>query len=252
MQLPNAWRGKNRPCTAAEEVSFHSDLLDIAVDSGVPAPVDSGHPAALTWGRVDLTVLAAALRSGATAAEVVSVAPGVNVWALLGAYSAVERARVTAVAAWHRVVDLKVPVSEEDLEAAAVLIPTAARVISEARQFSTQAFLEVRSQQRLYIVSVWSSVDRVFSELAAVDVNDDHGTVALARKLYYPESDCLYVDAHFLPRRVGELSPHRVSTLCAYSGLLDIEDHNSSSTAVDRDIHIELHGKRKTSQPKTK
>jgi hypothetical protein len=243
VQLPNAWRGKNRPCTPAEEACFHSDLLDIALKSDA-AP-------STAWSRGDLTVLAAALRSGATAGEVVAVAPGLNIWALLGAYSAVEHARSEAAAAWYRVVDLKATASEADLAAAAVLIPAAVRTVRDAYTLTTSTSLEVRTQERLYVVSIWATVDRVFSQLAAVDSSDDHGTVSLARQLYYPEADCLYVNAHFLPRRVGELSPHRISALCAHAGLLDANEDENTSRSVDDDIHTELHSRKTTpSEPR--
>ena len=196
-RLAHAWPGRCRPYSAVGEATFIHELGRLG------EPEDR-------FARNDVTWLMTALRAGADPDTIARVAPGVSTGRMLGAYRALEERRRQSQAAWVRISeDPSVPVVESDGPVAARLLPVPVTRLRTGLAGDVGQILE-----RLLL-----EIDR--SRAVADDISARAETASgraeevqlLGRRLWSPQVGCLYNDPYFLPSRVGELSPVRVSDL---------------------------------------
>ncbi len=196
-RLAHAWPGRCRPHSVVGEATFVEELgrLELASDS---------------FDRNDVTWLVSALRAGADPDTVVRTAPGVAPGRMLAAYRELESRRARSEAAWDRVrANPTAGTLEADGDQAARLLPVPVTRLRTGLSGDVDRVLEH------LLVEVGRSRD-VADDIAARAETLSGGPAEvqlLGRQLWSPSAGCMYNDPYFLPRRVGELSPVRVSDL---------------------------------------
>jgi hypothetical protein len=177
---------------------------------------DAGDPcrAALVL-RAELTVVVLALRGGASVDLVCGLCPGLDPFRAFVAYRTVDACLGRATAAWQRIVRAKDPARAVSVhgETAALLVPA---VVADLRSAVADGDPRaVRVLLRRHVAAVrrlHQLADLIETRLATLDDDDPSGWV-LGRQLWDPSGVGLWRDPRFVPRRVGELTPARLSDL---------------------------------------
>jgi hypothetical protein len=250
IHLWNPWSSRCWPCDSAEERALVTELEGL-VDHVTPVPkrrsnARAGGPASLNargapstaahggarsrladddgeglpgplgWARSDLTCVLTALRAGARPSEIFSVAPGLDPAAMVAAYHSIDALRIRALRAWNAI--CANPTSESlelhGAEASKLMPVPVARLFDTVYRSHRHLAARVVAES-VRVAEFHASADRINGRLHNVDPDGPHGheAVMIGRQLFNPAGNCLYSHSHFLPRRVGELSPVRVGDL---------------------------------------
>jgi hypothetical protein len=195
------WRGRGWPSSAAEERQFVSDLVILA--GGM----------AETPTRSDVTALMNALRSGIGLDALLDKAPGLHASRLLGAARDLESRRLDGVTAWNRVL--------MDRTACGLLThgPEAGHLLPA---LMTQ--LELLALERPGAVT--EAIDRcerraalalemaqAFETRIATCVPGCGEAARMGARLYDPEQPSAWSDVFYVPQRLTDLVPERVTGL---------------------------------------
>jgi hypothetical protein len=200
-EVANPWRGRQSPCTAAEEHQLVCDLEDMA-DGEV---VDE-------FERRDVTVLITALRCGLTADELFEQAPGARPHRLLAAHRELDGRRLLAEHAWRAItVDATAETFATFAGCAAELLPA---VISHLGTYRHDAIRLGHA-----IADAAEQVNRtnrrvlVLERRLAESASDPERARELGTLLYDVYGQGAWSLPTFLPPRVGALVPLRLGAL---------------------------------------
>ena len=210
--LWHLWPGRHWPASVEEEVTLVADLQRRA-----------GSPA-VTFERGDITAVLNMLRLGLTLDEVQPYAPGLDPARLLAGYRTVEAEHARSMACFVALLTDPTPAEvAHHAEMAAHLIPVPTyRLVSAVRRLETGTWsldefeLAVEAVEGAVMAAVAVSLDAEERLALLTDAsyqgNPSTG-VRLGRQLYDPYDPCLWGSPLYLPRRVTDLIPSRVSDL---------------------------------------
>ena len=200
-EICSPWLGRQSPASAAEELAFVEDLLDL-----IGGEVD------VEFERRDVTVLITSLRSGLSVPQVRAQAPGVEPTRLLSAYREVDRRRAFAERAWSAL--------EEDGttdgvmrygELAGQLLPAVitrlAAYLGDEDRFKVE--LERASDQ----VARTTRRVKLLEDRVVAAADDPERARELGTLLYDVYGHGAWSLETFLPPRVGTLVPLRLAAL---------------------------------------
>lgn len=196
------WARLRWPATAAHELAFVDALTTLA-----------GAPDDTNVRRDDVTLLLDALRCGLDLDELTVAAPGCDPRRLLTAYHLLERERVEAAAAWTAIVqNPTVAMFEEMSPAASRLLPVpVSRVSLGLVDDDERELAELIELEQTLVRAVAVRSLEVEREIDGASSETD--TAQLGLLLYDPVNGSLWDHSHFLPPRVGALSPTRTADL---------------------------------------
>ena len=209
--LWHLWPSRRFPASAAEEVATIADLTTRA-----------NRPAS-TFERGDLTGLLNMLRLGMSVTEVWRYAPGFEADRLLAAYHFIESRRAESAQSFALMLadPLRSDLNElAELASPLVPVPTY-RIVSAVRAYEEGASNAERAEElELAISLIETTCAAAISQARALEENlvliasrDPEAAVKVARRLYDPYDVCLWADPFYIPRRVTDLLPSRVSDL---------------------------------------
>jgi hypothetical protein len=214
--LWHLWPGRHWPASPKEEKAFVAELT-----KRTDAPAE-------TFERGDITAVLNILRLGLSLDEVLVVAPGLNLARLLGGYNYIARRRKTAADSFtHIIKHHTMSEINQHAEAASLLVPvptyrvvTAIRNYEESGRRPSDARLmndtlkRVKDLVAVAVTDATSAGDKL-STMTSRGATDEQLTkaVRLGRTLYDPYDDCLWGAQFYLPTRVTDLVPGRVSDL---------------------------------------
>lgn len=199
-RLAHAWPGRHWPHTAASERAFVDELAK-----------GRGRRRNVRFDRNDVTWLLTALRAGATAQTVASLAEGLNIGRLHAAYTDLDARRAASAAAWRSLCanpTRRGALGRYGPDAAKLLPVPVARLHASEVNLTEAAAAAVEEVARMHALS--DAVSSMVERLAEVSIEDAQ---LEARRLWGPAGGCLWNDPYFLPRRVGELTPIRAVDL---------------------------------------
>jgi hypothetical protein len=202
IEVANPWRGRQSPCTAAEEQQLVADLEQMCAGE----PVDE-------FERRDVTVLVTALRGGLTAAELVDQAPGAKPQRLLAAHRELDGRRSLSEHAWRAIsIDATPDTFTTFAACAAELLPAVISHLTgyrhdpvRLRHAIADAADQVNRTNRRVAV-----LERRLAESAA---RDPQRARELGTLLYDVYGQGAWSLPTFLPPRVGALVPLRLGAL---------------------------------------
>jgi hypothetical protein len=201
IEVANPWRGRQSPCTAAEEHQLVCELEDRSYGEAVDE-----------FERRDVTVLITALRCGLTAEELFDQAPGARPHRLLAAHRELDGRRLLAEHAWRAIsVDASPETFATFASCAAELLPA---VISH---LGTYRHDPIRLSHA--IADAAEQVNRtnrrvlVLERRLAESASDPERARELGTLLYDVYGQGAWSLPTFLPPRVGALVPLRRGAL---------------------------------------
>jgi hypothetical protein len=201
IQSWHLWPARNWPFNAQEESEFVADLEDLSDDVELPRAERAG-----------ITAVANALRCGASVAELLTFLPGTRPEVLLSAYRHVEERRTLAEEAWTAIV------KDGTVEAIREHGPVAARLAPVPTMYLLGLVSYVDpSRVPESVAKIEKSISRVRKQVTEVEhrlrmlPSRDEGTRLYARQIYDPNRPGLWSHQHFVPERVGELTPVRLA-----------------------------------------
>ncbi len=201
VEVANPWRGRQSPCTAAEELLFVEELEVLSGDHEVDE-----------FERRDVTVLITALRCGLSPDQLLAQAPGVRPHRLLAAHRELEGRRLLAEHAWRTISVDPTPLTFETFApCAAELLPAIMSQVAPC----------LNDQVRLHaaIEDATDQVSRTTRRVAMLEqrlgeaVSEPDRARELGTLLYDVYGQGAWSLPTFLPPRVGSLVPLRVGAL---------------------------------------
>lgn len=217
MSVEYAWHvlpARHWPSSQAEEASFRDQLLTASQDT--PRPRRPQDPELLRRDhRSHVTAVLNALRCGMNWEELLAQLPGLNPHPMLVAYDDLQSRRVAAAEAWRRIVsDPDLVVSEPAVaQGAAALMPVVIhRALTRAHRGGAVALHHVITHATAQIAA-HTRVSRRIELMLAARTAPDPTAVRLGARLHNVTQPALWSAAHYLPRRVTDLSPTRVADL---------------------------------------
>lgn len=200
-EICSPWQGRQSPASAAEEIAFVEDLLDLL-----------GGEVDVEFERRDVTVLVTALRSGLSVPQVRSQAPGIDPSRLLSAYREVDRRRSFAERAWAAL--------EQDGTTDGVMrFGELASQLLPAVITRLAAFLGDEERFRLELAKASDQVARttrrvkLLEERVEASADEPERARELGTLLYDVYGHGAWSLETYLPPRVGTLVPLRLAAL---------------------------------------
>lgn len=201
------WGGQGWPANADQEQQFVDDARAAAGD--VTVDMDDVTP-------IEVVCLMTALRVGATATQVLDRAPGLHPSHLVAAHTAIARRVRTARNAWTTIVENPTPETIDDAAAdAAPLVGLLVTRLAAVGAATPDLLIEEAARVAGRTLGLQKLSDDVERRLAGLPVPSEVG-VNLGRQLFDPGRSCLWSSPMFVPVRVGQLSPVRVSDLLGW------------------------------------
>ena len=201
VEVSNPWKGRQSPCTAAEETAFVDEL-----------EVLSGYDDVDEFERRDVTVLLTALRCGLMPRDLIAQAPGVKPARLLAAHREIESRRLIAEHAWRTIaVDPSILTFETFAACASELLPAV----------TSHLATHVRDPHA-FAIAVEDAAEQVQRTSRRVLVLEQRLDEATGDPAKSRELGTLLYDVYgqgawslptFLPPRVGSLVPLRLGAL---------------------------------------
>lgn len=211
-RLWQPWPGRGWPLSSEEERQFRNDLED------------SGPAKKRKLSRPAITTLLGGLRGGLCLAELLRAAPGADPGELRHAYARLETLRSDAVASWEAIAqDPTVATLRAYAATASRLLGVPVRRLAPPMEVITDDLVAHRLSR------VLAEIERAGARAHEVEQALSHFQVPsleadeLSRVLYDPYRPSLWGDPHFVPTRVGALTPVRVASL--------LDEHQDNKSA---------------------
>ena len=189
------------PSSAQEEKTF------------VAAAKAAAGPKKKEFLRSDLTLLLVALHDGASFEQLVEFLPGTEPATLISAYEYIDSLRRKSTAAWNKAVASPFkPLPTRAQALASLLLPVPVARITTGFAASEKAGHWAATRALADVERETAYAQEVEDDL----VLDSHSPVRrlkIGAELFRPHSECLWSSPFYLPRRITDLSPVRVSRL---------------------------------------
>jgi len=213
--LWHLWPGRHWPASLQEETALLADLESRTKRVNKK------------FERSDVTALLNILRLGLTIDEVLPYAPGLKFDRLLGAARHIEQLRTLATTALIELID---DPTEENIahfaKTAAQVAPAPTyRIVTAVREYhdnptpaNADRLEKVVAAIDTLIDQAQTTADQLEAHLEAFSTSprsedSDAKAVELGRALYDPYDECIWGSQFYIPRRLTDLLPYRVSDL---------------------------------------
>ncbi len=201
------WGGCGWPATADAEAQFVADLTAAAGGRTVDmADVDP----------LEVVCLMTALRVSAPVEQVLSRATGLDPAHLLAVHRDLDRRLRAARAGWEAITtDATIDTLDEAGPAAAPLVGLLIERLHRAAAMTPDLFADEVGRVAGRTVGIGQLCDTIEQRLDGIAAPSQVG-VDLGRQLFDPSQSCLWYSPLFIPTRVTQLSPVRVSDLLGW------------------------------------
>lgn len=202
MTMISPWPGRGWPLGAEEEKLFMVELRKRA----------SGTKTNSNISRDAVTLLVTALRTGSSVDDVLTVAPQIDVGALVKAHRYLQRRMRTSANAWRAICENpEETVKKNSLENMSLLLPQTANRL-KGTLTTKDAFKNVVVNEERLINEIRQRYNTIWATLAQMS-SPEKTSFFLRSELYHPDRECLLTNRHFLPQCVAELAPLSVASL---------------------------------------
>lgn len=211
------WPARLWPYTASEEQAFIAELVEFAARyQPKERPTIDATLTEWGWARDDLTMCLTALRAGCPLDVVLQLAPGVDPTGMLAGYRHLEQLLAAGASAWAALIASTTParITEHAIVAVKLLPAPVGRILETLDDPDPAVLTLAISEEVAAVETTRAEVDRVIAEVAVVDTAEGiERLIDLGLELFRPDGECLWNHTSFLPERVGELTPLKVSDL---------------------------------------